>query len=228
MRPLKILILLTSHAELGPGGRPTGFWLEELAVPYQVLVQAGAQVDLASPRGGPAPADPKSLDSNHPAVLAFRADPVAQAKLAQTTPLTEVKGPYDAVFVAGGHGVMWDLASDPRVGRLLSSIYQAGGAVAAVCHGPAALVLAQGEDGRPLVAGKRVAGFSNEEEQGVGLEKVVPFLLQSKLESLGGRYEHGPKWQAFAVRDGRLVTGQNPASSERVAVELLLALGRGP
>lgn len=226
MKPLKILILLTSHEELGPGGKATGFWLEELAVPYQVLTQAGAQVDLASPKGGRAPADPRSLDSKLPAVLAFQADPAAQAKLAATLPLAKLDQTYDAVFVAGGHGVMWDLAVDQEVGRLLSRTYEKGGVVAAVCHGPAGLVNAKAPDGRPLVAGKRVAGFSNEEERGVGLAEVVPFLLQSKLESLGARYEHGPMWKPFVIRDGRLVTGQNPASSEAVAKELLIALGR--
>lgn len=221
---IKILLIVTSHDRLGTTQEPTGFWLEELAAPYQEFSAAGAQVDIASPRGGKAPADPRSVKEPSEASRAFLADPEAMKKLEHTLVLEEVKEPYDAYFVVGGHGVMWDLAVHTPLQRLLASGYARGGVVAAVCHGPAALVGVKGSDGRPLVAGKRVAGFSNEEEVAAKLDKVVPFALETRLRELGGRYERGPMWGSFAVRDGRLVTGQNPASSVAVAREVLAAL----
>jgi putative intracellular protease/amidase len=221
----KVLIIVTSHAELGSTGQKTGFWLEELAVPYNEFVRAGAYVDIASPRGGPAPADPKSVGSDGPAVKAFSADPEAQRKLAATLPLASVKPMYDAYFVAGGHGVMWDLATDATLHSLLGSEYANGKVVAAVCHGPAALVGVKLRSAQPLVAGRRVAAFSDEEETAVGLTNVVPFLLETKLKELGGRYERGPNWAPFAVADGHLVTGQNPASSLLVAQQTVALLG---
>jgi putative intracellular protease/amidase len=224
MRAMKILIVLTSHDKLGTSGKPTGFWLEELAVPYRTFAAAGASIDLASPRGGKAPVDPGSTKDPSADVQAFLADPVAVAKMTATLPLATVAGDYDAVFVAGGHGVMWDLADAPVVAGVLSRAYQRGAVVAAVCHGPAALVGATKGDGTPLVAGHRFAAFSNDEERAVGLAEVVPFLLESKLTELGGRYERGEMWKPHAVRDGRLVTGQNPASSRPVAEHVLAAL----
>lgn len=220
----KILIVVTSHAQLGETGKPTGFWLEELAVPYLAFTQAGAQVDIASPRGGQAPADPRSTATPGPSERAFLDDARAANKLANTIPLAEVRDNYDAIFLAGGHGVMWDLAGSDELAALLSRTYAAGGVVAAVCHGPAGLVKATKPDGSPLVAGLRVAGFSNEEEDAVGLSKEVPFLVESTLIALGGRYSRGPLWKPYAVRDGRLVTGQNPASSQQTAEETLAAL----
>lgn len=228
MATAKILVIVTSHAELGPSGQKTGFWLEELAVPYNEFVRGGAEVDIASPAGGRPPADPKSAGADTPEVKAFNSDPVAQAKLAATIPFSAVKPEYDAYFVAGGHGVMWDLASDPVLQSLLAAEFERGKVVAAVCHGPAALVGARLRSGQPLVKGRRVAAFSDEEEAAVGLAKVVPFLLETKLRLLGGQYERGPNWGPFAVTDGLLVTGQNPASSLLVAQQTLAALpGQG-
>jgi putative intracellular protease/amidase len=219
-----ILILLTSHARLGTTGRATGFWLEELAVPYLELTGAGARVDLASPLGGRPPADPESERTSDPAVKRFLADTDATAKLAETLPLAGVADTYDAILVVGGHGVMWDLATSHTAATLLSRQYAAGRVVAAVCHGPAALVAATKADGSPLVAGHRVTGFSNAEEREAKLSEIMPFLLESRLAELGGRYESGPNWQPFAIRDGRLVTGQNPRSSALVARETLAAI----
>lgn len=224
MTAARILIIVTSHAELGSTGKKTGFWLEELAVPYRELTRAGAHVDIASPLGGKPPVDPSSANNPAGEVAAFLADADATRKLDSTLRLDQVTGKYDAVFVAGGHGAVFDLASSPVVADVLSRTYASGGVVAAVCHGPGALVNARKADGSPLVAGHRVTGFSNEEEQAVGLTEVVPFLLESRLTELGGRYEHAGNWQPFAVRDGQLVTGQNPASSGATARETLAAL----
>lgn len=236
----RILIIVTSHAELGSTGKKTGFWLEELSVPYRTFAAAGARIDIASPLGGKPPVDPSSTNNPAGEVAAFLADAEATRKLESTLRLDQVNGQitdqttgqttgqttdkYDAVFVAGGHGAVFDLASSPVVADVLSRTYAGGGVVAAVCHGPGALVNARKPDGSPLVAGHRVTGFSNEEEQAVGLTEVVPFLLESRLTELGGRYEHAAKWQAFAVRDGQLVTGQNPASSHAAAQETLAAI----
>jgi putative intracellular protease/amidase len=222
----KVLIIVTSHAELGDSGQKTGFWLEELAAPYNEFVRGGATVDIASPRGGRPPADPKSEAGESADVKAFMADAEAQRKVAHTIPLAEVKDDYDAYFVAGGHGVMWDLTDNPALARLLAAGFEAGKVVAAVCHGPAALVGVRLRSGEPLVAGRRVNGFSDEEEIAVGLAKVVPFMLEAKLKALGGRYERGPTWGSFAVADGRLVTGQNPASSLQVAQKTLEILAQ--
>lgn len=220
----KILMIVTSHEQLGTTGERTGFWLEELAAPYREFAAAGAQVDIASPRGGKAPADPRSQKDLSEASRAFLADKQAVDKLERTLALESVKDTYDAYFVVGGHGVMWDLATHAPLHRLLASAYERGAAVAAVCHGPAALVGVKGPDGQPLVAGKRIAAFSDEEERAAKLDKVVPFPLETRLRELGGRYERGPMWSSFAVRDGRLVTGQNPASSVAAAREVLTAL----
>ncbi len=222
----RIVIVVTSHGELGDTGKKTGFWLEELAVPYLTLTRAGAEVDIASPLGGRPPADPSSEKSDNADVRAFLDDRIAMDKLANTLRIDALAKDYDAVFVAGGHGVMWDLATSSSMAELLSSTYRRGAVVAAVCHGPAALVKATKEDGSPLVSGHRFAAFSNEEEEGAGLTNIVPFLLESTLSDQGGRYEHGAMWAPFAVRDGRLVTGQNPASSRLVAEETLAALAR--
>ena len=221
----RILLIVTSHAELGTTGQKTGFWLEELAAPYRVFVEAGVEVDIASPRGGRPPADPKSDKDPKGDVKWFLENPEAMAKLEDTLELGAIDPSYDAYFVVGGHGVMWDLAQSDVLGSALSTAFDGGKVVAAVCHGPAALVNVRLGSGAPLVQGRRVAGFSNEEEKAVGLEGVVPFALETKLRELGGQYERGPMWGSFAVRDGRLITGQNPASSAAVARETLAALG---
>jgi putative intracellular protease/amidase len=222
--PKKILMIVTSHDKLGESGERTGFWLEELAAPYREFVNAGAAVDIASPRGGRPPVDPKSESSKNEAVIWFLADRDAASKLASTIAIADVVPSYDAYFVVGGHGAMWDLAESAAVQGLLARAFDGGQVVAAVCHGPGALVNVRLASGDPLVKGRRVAGFSNEEEAAVGLTKVVPFSLETRLRELGGHYERGPMWGAFAVRDGKLVTGQNPSSSAAVAQETLAAL----
>jgi putative intracellular protease/amidase len=221
----KILMIVTSHDRLGATDTKTGFWLEELAAPYLEFIRAGAQVDIASPRGGKPPADPKSESEPTPAVKAFLADAAARAKLDATLRLSDVKGGYDAYFVVGGHGVMWDLADNPALGTLLGRAYDDGKVVSAVCHGPGALVNVRLSNGEPLVKNKKVTGFTNAEEKAVGLAEVVPFLLESALRERGGAYESGPLWQPYAVTDGRLVTGQNPASSAPAAQQVLKLLG---
>lgn len=220
----RILMVLTSHAKLADTGKATGFWLEELAAPYMAFADAGAEITLASPAGGKPPVDPGSKDSKAESVNRFLADKSAVARLEQTRELSTLGADYDAVFVVGGHGVMWDLASDSHLASLLAQTADAGNVVAAVCHGPAGLVPVKLQDGTALVAGKNVTGFSNEEEEAVGLKDVVPFPLESKLRELGGKYQSKAKWEPFAVRDGLLITGQNPASSELVAKQVLGAL----
>ena len=221
---LKILLIVTSHSQFGNTGERTGFWLEELAAPYAEFTQAGVQVDIASPQGGQAPIDPRSEKDASEATRAFLANAQAMKQLANTRPLADVKDTYDAYFVVGGHGVMWDLSKSAPLHQLLSQGYARGSVVAAVCHGPAALVGVKGPEGEPLVKGKRLAAFSNEEEKAAKFDTVVPFPLETRMRELGAKYESGPMWQSFAVRDGRLVTGQNPASSVATAREVLAAL----
>jgi putative intracellular protease/amidase len=224
----KILIVVTSHDRLGKTGEPTGFWLEELATPYYVFRDAGAAVDLASPRGGRAPHDPRSMDrpgSRPASVERFLADKDAMAKVETTIAIADVEvGAYDAIFLAGGHGTMWDLPASEPLARLVGATFDRGAPVAAVCHGPAGLVGARARDGRPIVAGRKVAAFTNAEEEAVKLTGVVPFLLETRLRGLGAELVVGEMWKPHAVRDGNLVTGQNPASSERVAQLVLDAL----
>lgn len=219
-----VLMIVTSHARLGATGAATGFWLEELAAPYFEFIKAGATVDIASPQGGKPPVDPKSEGDQSAAVKAFLADATATAKLDGSLRLDEVKSAYDAYFVVGGHGVMWDLVDNAALAALLSRAYDGGRVVAAVCHGPAALVNVRLGNGGHLVAGKRVSAFTNDEETAAGLDQAVPFALESTLKDRGARFEAGPRWGSFAVRDGKLVTGQNPASSAAVARGVLEAL----
>jgi putative intracellular protease/amidase len=221
---VKVLLIVTSHSQFGNTGEKTGFWLEELAAPYEQFTRAGAQVDIASPLGGKAPVDPRSEQERTEDTRAFLADAEATKKLANTKVLAQVKDTYDAYFVVGGHGVMWDLSQHAPAHQLLSAGYARGAVVAAVCHGPAALVGVKGPDGKPLVAGKRVAAFSNAEEQAAKFDAIVPFPLETRMRELGARYESGPLWKSFTVRDGRLVTGQNPASSAATAQEVLKVL----
>jgi len=224
---MNILMVLTSHDQLGNTGHKTGFWLEEFAAPYYALKEAGAKLTLVSPLGGQPPLDPKSdaPESQTPATIRFKADPEAQAALAHTGKLAEVSAAnFDAVFYPGGHGPLWDLAEDRNSIALIEAMLAAGKPVAAVCHAPGVLRHVKAADGSPLVRGKQVTGFTNTEEEAVGLTKVVPFLVEDMLKENGGIYSKLGDWQAYAVTDGLLVTGQNPASSEAAAAALLKLL----
>ena len=224
---MNVLMVLTSHDQLGNTGKKTGFWLEEFAAPYYVLKDAGATVTLASPRGGQPPLDPKSdaPDSQTDATRRFKKDPAAQAELASTKKLAEVSAAeFDAVFYPGGHGPLWDLANDKSSVALIEAMQAAGKPVAAVCHAPAVLRDAKGPDGKPLVAGKKVTGFTNTEEEASGLTAVVPFLVEDMLKGKGGQYSKAGDWQPHVLTDGILITGQNPASSEGAAQALLKLL----
>jgi putative intracellular protease/amidase len=229
----KVLMVLTSHDRLGDTGRKTGFWLEELAAPYYILKDAGLDITLASPRGGQPPLDPKSDDpaGQTEAMRRFKGDAEAQAALSRTVKLSDVSAEdYDAVFYPGGHGPLWDLAEDRHSIALIEAMSAAGKPVAAVCHGPAAFRHAKDPEGAPIVRGKRVTGFTNTEEAAVGLTEVVPFLVEDMLKENAGSYSKAGDWEPYAVTDGMLVTGQNPASSEPAAkafAELLLAAGTG-
>lgn len=223
---MKILMVLTSHDQLGNTGKPTGFWLEEFAAPYYVFKDAGAEITVASPKGGQPPIDPKSDEPGNQteAMERFKNDPAAQEVLANTVKLRDVRADdYDTVFYPGGHGPMWDLADDPTSIALIEAVYNAGKPVAAVCHAPAVLHRVTHE-GQPIVKGKRVTGFTNTEEEAVQLTNVVPFLVEDELKRLGGRYEKAGDWESFVIVDGRLITGQNPASSTAAAQELLRVL----
>jgi len=223
---MKILMVLTSHDRLGDTGRKTGFWLEEFAAPYYTFLDAGAAVTVASPKGGQPPLDPVSDTPEGQTDLTrrFKQDPAAQEVLARTLVLSEVKATdYDAVFYPGGHGPMWDLAEDPHSIALIEAFYNAGKPVAAVCHAPGVLHRVKFQ-GQPIVKGKRVTGFTNDEEEAVHLTRVVPFLVEDELKRLGGRYEKAANWASFAITDGRLITGQNPASSKAGAQALLKLL----
>ncbi|MEW7314135.1 type 1 glutamine amidotransferase domain-containing protein [Buttiauxella gaviniae] len=224
---MKILMVLTSHNQLGNTGKPTGFWLEEFAAPYYVFHDAGLEVTLASPKGGQPPLDPKSdePDAQTDDTRRFRADAAAQKLLANTEKLAGINAEdFDAVFYPGGHGPLWDLAEDSHSIKLIEEFWAAGKPVAAVCHAPGVLRKVTKPDGSPLVKGKRVTGFTNSEEEGVGLTAVVPFLVEDELKKAGGLFERTDDWGEYAVVDGHLVTGQNPASSAIAAEELLKLL----
>ncbi|MBS0560874.1 MAG: type 1 glutamine amidotransferase domain-containing protein [Proteobacteria bacterium] len=223
---MKILLVLTSHDILGSTGRKTGFWLEEFAAPYYVFLDAGVDLTLASPKGGQPPIDPKSdlPESQTAAMARFKRDPAAQSALAHTVKLQDMRAEdFDAIFYSGGHGPMWDLVDNPQSIALIEAFYNSGKPVAAVCHAPAVLhrVMYQGA---PIVKGKRVTGFANSEEEEVQLAHVVPFLVEDELKRLGGIFEKAPNWRSFAITDGRLITGQNPASSTAGAQALLKLL----
>ena len=224
----KVLMVLTSHSELGDTGRKTGFWLEELAAPYYVFKDAGAQITLASPAGGQPPLDPKSNepDSQTEQTRRFEADADAKAQLAATVRLDSVaQGDFDTVFYPGGHGPLWDLAEDQHSIALIGAFVAANKPVALVCHAPGALRHVQAPNGRPLVEGKQVTGFTNSEESAVGLTDIVPFLVEDELKAKGGVYSKGDDWASYVVQDGLLITGQNPASSAAAAQRLLQQLG---
>ncbi len=223
---MKILMVLTSHDQLGNTGKKTGFWLEELAAPYYTFLDAGAKITVASPKGGQPPLDPKSdtADGQTEMTKRFKGDAAAQAVLASTVKLAEVRAAdHDAIFYPGGHGPMWDLAEDPQSNALIEAFYSAGKPVAAVCHAPGVLRHAMSH-GAPIVKGKRVTGFTNTEEEAVQLTEVVPFLVEDELKRLGGLFEKVGDWQSFAITDGKLITGQNPASSTAAAQHLLKLL----
>jgi len=221
---MKILMILTSHDQLGTTGRKTGFWLEEFAAPYFTFKDAGAEVTIASPKGGQPPLDPKSNEPEFQTELThrFERDPDAQRALANTVELRTVsQAEFETVFYTGGHGVMWDLAEDLDSVRLIETTLAANKPLALVCHAPAALHRARNPDGTPLVKGKRVTGFTNTEEEAVQLTHIVPFLVESELRRLGGIFSKADDWQPHVVRDGLLLTGQNPASSGPAAQALL-------
>ncbi len=227
---MKVLMILTSHDQLGDTGRQTGFWLEELAAPYYAFKDAGADIVLASPKGGRPPLDPKSNEPDFQTdeTRRFEADQHAMAQLADTVRLSTVsQADFDTVFYPGGHGPLWDLAEDEDSAALIASFLDAGKPVGLVCHAPGVLRHVKTPAGRPLVEGKQVTGFSNSEEAGVELTDIVPFLVEDELKAKGGIYSKGPDWAPYVVSDGLLVTGQNPASSTATAQRLLEQLGAG-
>ncbi|HEY0175984.1 MAG TPA: type 1 glutamine amidotransferase domain-containing protein, partial [Pedobacter sp.] len=223
-KKIKILFVVTSHDELGNTGKKTGLWIEEFAVPYYALTDQGVEVTIASPKGGQAPIDPKSVlpENSTVATKRFYADKTTQNRLSKTLVLSKVtEGSYDAVFYPGGHGPMWDLSEDQHSARLIESFYRNNKPVAFVCHAPAALKNVRDINGEPLIKGKNVTGFSNTEEEAGHLTHVVPFLLEDMLKEKGGHYQKAADWQPFVITDGLLITGQNPASSELVSQKLM-------
>ena len=224
---MKILLVLTSHDQLGDTGQKTGFWLEEFTSPYYVFKDAGAEVVLASPKGGQPPLDPKSneADSQTDSTRRFAKDDAAQQQLAHTLPLEQINAAdFDGVFYSGGHGPLWDLTNDEKSIQLIEAFDRANKAMAFVCHAPAVLKNVTTANGDALVKGKKVTGFSNSEEEAVQLTKVVPFLLEDEFKKLGAEYSKGPDWGSYVKVDGLLITGQNPGSSEAAAKELIKLL----
>jgi len=224
VQSMKVLMVLTSHDQLGDTGDKTGFWLEEFASPFYVFKDANAEVTLASPKGGQPPMDPKSdqPDFQTDATERFKNDAEAQAQLANTLKLSDVSPEdFDAVFYPGGHGPLWDLAEDKNSIALIETMYASGKPVAAVCHAPAVLRNVSSRDGSPLVKGKNITGFSNTEEDAVQLTDVVPFLLEDELKTKGANYTKADDWHPYAITEGNLITGQNPQSSELVALAVL-------
>lgn len=223
---MKVLMVLTSHDKLGDTGKKTGFWVEELAAPYYVLKDAGVEITLASPKGGKPPIDPASTgeDAQTPDTKRFDADEELQKKLANTKALEYIDaGDYDAVFYPGGHGPLWDLANNLKSIALIEDFNSQMKPMAFVCHAPGVLANVE-ENKEPLVRGKDVTGFANTEEEAVGLKEVVPFLVEDKLNQMGANYSKGEDWSSYVVTDGRLITGQNPASSKEAAQNLLRLL----
>ncbi|MGJ1378922.1 type 1 glutamine amidotransferase domain-containing protein [Sphingobacterium multivorum] len=224
---LKVLVVLTSHDQLGNTGEKTGFWVEEFAAPYYVLQDAGVDVTIASPKGGQPPIDPKSAlpDFQTEATKRFDADKELQTKLANSLALDTInEQDYDAIFYPGGHGPLWDLTNDKTSIALIESFWAHNKPVAAVCHAPAVFRYVKDSNGQPLVKGKKVTGFSNSEEEAVQLTAVVPFLVEDELVKLGAQYSKGEDWHSYVVKDGHLITGQNPASSEETAKALFTLL----
>ncbi len=217
-------MVLTSHSELGNTGKKTGFWIEEFAVPYYIFLDAGASITIASPKGGQPPIDPSSdtADNQTPAVIRFKADISLQKILSETHLLSAISSDdYDAVFYPGGHGPLWDLTNDADSINLIENFWSSKKPVVAVCHAPSVLLNVKDNEGNLLVKGKNVTGFTNSEEEAVKLTEVVPFLLENELKSKGGIYSKKEDWASYVVKDGMLITGQNPASSEAAAKELV-------
>jgi len=227
--PSQILMIVTSNARLGDTGKPTGFWAEELATPYYALVDAGAHVVLASPAGGPVPLDPGSIKpkgENDAIVERFLADTELTALMQATAKVAELDGAqYDAIFFPGGHGTMWDLPTDAGVTKAVETAFEAKKFIASVCHGAAGLVTAKRPDGQSIVKDLRINAFTDAEEIAVGLDSVVPFMLETRLRELGCHFEGAANWTPFTIQDGQLITGQNPQSSGLVAQSLLTSLG---
>ncbi|BDW89130.1 dimethylallyltransferase [Thalassospira tepidiphila] len=224
---MRILMIVTSHDQMGDTGHKTGIWLEEFAAPYYRFKDAGAEITLASPKGGKPPLDPNSQvpDALTDATERFEKDDAANAVFANTVTLDGLKADdFDALFYPGGHGPLWDLATDQKSIALIEAFVAQNKPVAAVCHGPAALVNAKTPDGKPLVSGKRVTSFTNDEEKAVGLENVVPLSIEDEFKKHGATFERGDNWASYAVVDGKLVTGQNPASSDATADEVIKLL----
>lgn len=210
----KVLLALTSHAQLGNTGKSTGYYLSELSHPYSVLEQAGFNIDLVSPQGGKAPLDENSRDLTDPINRGFLERTNIVQQLDHTAKPQQVNAKnYAAILFIGGHGTMWDFHDNIELQRIAATIYQNGGIVAAVCHGPASLVNLKLSDGNYLIKGKKLTAFSNAEEEAVGLSQIVPFALESTLVEKGAFYTKAPLWQKHVVIDGRLLTGQNPASA---------------
>ncbi len=224
---MKVLMVLTSHSELGNTGKKTGFWLEEFAAPYYIFKDAGAEVVLASPAGGQPPLDPKSdlAEFQTEQTHRFNADPVAQYALANTVTLDSVRQEdFDTVFYPGGHGPLWDLSESQTSISLIEAFERAGKPIGFVCHAPGVLRHVKAASGNPLIKGRQVTGFTNGEEADVELTDIVPFLIEDEFIALGAHYQKGPTWAPFIVEDGKLITGQNPASSEAVAKALVAQL----
>ena len=224
---MKILMVLTSHSELGNTGKKTGFWIEEFAAPYYVFLDAGVSITIASPKGGQPPIDPSSdtPENQTPAVVRFKADKSLQNILSETHLLSTVSADdYDAVFYPGGHGPLWDLTNDADSINLIERFWNSKKPVVAVCHAPAVLLNVKDDAGDLLIKGKNVTGFTNSEEEAVELTEVVPFLLENELKNSGGIYSKKDDWASYVVKDGMLITGQNPASSEAAAIELIKIL----
>ncbi|SET40575.1 type 1 glutamine amidotransferase domain-containing protein [Thorsellia anophelis] len=224
---MKILMVLTSHAQLGNTDIKTGFWLEEFTTPYYVFKDAGADITIASPKGGLPPIDPNSAEEQTDSTVRYHADNELKKQLANTLVLSQIDaGEFDAIFYPGGHGPLWDLAEDKDSIALIESFYQQNKPIGAVCHGPAVLKHPKSQAGDYIVAGKDVTGFSNEEEEAVKLTEIVPFLVEDMLKANGGNYIRAANWQSYVAVNPLLVTGQNPASSEATATELLKVLSK--
>lgn len=224
---MKILIILTSHAKLGNTDNKTGFWIEEFANPYYAFQEAGAEITIASPKGGQPPIDPKSdtPENQTEATKRYKSNTHLLSLMTNTKKLTEVsEDDFDAVFYPGGHGPLWDLTTDKDSINLIENFWDSKKPIAAVCHAPSVLLNAKDENGNFLIKGKKVTGFSNTEEQAVQLDKIVPFMLEDELKSKGGIYSKKEDWASYVVKDGLLITGQNPGSSEAVANELIQLL----
>ena len=225
----KVLVVLPSHDQLGNTGQKTGFWLEEFTDPYYKFIDSGYEVTIASPRGGKPPVDPKSTqkENQSESTQRFERDKSAQAKLENTLVLSQISAnDYDTLFLPGGHGPMWDLSSDGNMKKIVEDFYSDKKIVSAVCHGPAGLLQATDRNGNSILKGKKITGFTNNEESAVGLTKAVPFSLENRMKELGGKFEKGQDFKPFIVSDGQLITGQNPKSVLPAAEKVVEILGK--